>query len=448
MNELLIAGGTLIAMDAARTVAPRDVLVRDGRIGWIGRAGRAPRATAGVARTRLDATRAVVLPGFVQAHVHLCQVLFRGLADDLPLLAWLRERIWPLEASHDEKSLRTSCELGITELLRGGTTTILDMGTTRHHEVVFDTLERMGMRALSGKAMMDRAEGAPRALRETTRASLAESDRLRAHYHGRADGRLGYAYAPRFILSCSPRLLREVADRKGEPGGLVHTHVAEHREEREEVARLLGQSDLSALASFGLSGPRVVMAHAVQLTPSEMRGAAQLGTRFVHCPSANLKLASGIADVVALRAAGVVLGLGADGAPCNNRLDALGELRLALLLSKVKRQRADALAPLDALAMLTIDGARALGLDAQIGSIELGKRADIAVIGIDGVHQAPALDPVSALCYASTASDARHVIVDGVVRVAGGEVVGLDPEALKRRARKEAAGCLLRAGLR
>lgn len=447
MRELLIEGGTLIAMDAARTVAPRDVLVRGDRIAWIGAHGRAPRAQPGVRRERLSAKSAAVLPGFVQAHVHLCQVLFRGLADDLPLLAWLRERIWPLEASHSERSLKLSAELGIAELLRGGTTTILDMGTTRHHDAVFAALDEQGMRAISGKAMMDRGEGAPKKLLESTRASLVESDRLRASWHGRAEGRLRYAYAPRFILSCSARLLREVGERIGEGEVLAHTHVAEHREERREVERALGMSDLAALEAQGLCGPQVVMAHAVQLTKREMRRAARLGTRFVHCPGANLKLASGIADVVELRRAGLTLGLGADGAPCNNRLDALSELRLALLLSKIKRGEARALLPLDALALLTCDGARALGLDAEIGSIELGKRADLTVVSLAGVHQAPLVDVLSALSYASSASDVRHVLVDGRVRVRDYELLGVDAERLRERAGREARACAQRAGL-
>jgi 5-methylthioadenosine/S-adenosylhomocysteine deaminase len=446
-SELLIEGGTVVAMDQARSVAARDVLVRDGAIAWIGAPGAAPRARRGVVRERLSARDSAVLPGFIQAHVHLCQVLFRGSADDLPLMAWLRERIWPLEASHDEQSLRTSAELGIAELLLGGTTTILDMGTTRHHDVVFEALERTGMRASSGKAMMDRAEGAPRGLIESTRQSLAESERLSSTWHGRAQGRLRYAYAPRFILSCSPKLLREVGERARASGALVHTHVAEHKEERSEVERLLGMSDLAALESHGLCGPQVVMAHAVQLTKLEMRRAAKLGTRFVHCPSANLKLASGIADVVELRKSGLVLGMGCDGAPCNNKLDALSELRLALLLSKVKRGDARALLPLDALAMLTIEGARALGLEREVGSIEVGKRADLTVVSMSGVHQAPLVDVLSALCYASSASDVRHVVVDGVVRVCDRELLGVDLARLTAHSRSEALRCRKRAKL-
>jgi 5-methylthioadenosine/S-adenosylhomocysteine deaminase len=383
----------------------------------------------------------------VQAHVHLCQVLFRGLADDLPLLSWLRKRIWPLEANHDPESLAVSAELGASELLLGGTTCVLDMGTTRHHEVVFEVLARLGLRATSGKAMMDRGAGAPRGLLESTRDSLRESERLRERYHGAAAGRLRYAYAPRFILSCSERLLREVAERAVATGTLVHSHVAEHAEERREVKRLLGQHDALALDILGIGGSHVVLAHGVQLSAAEMRRLAARGTRIVHCPSANLKLASGIADVTALRAAGVVVGIGADGAPCNNRLDALGELRLASLLAKVKRGDAGALTPMEALELLTIEGARCLGLEREVGSLEVGKRADVVVVSLRGLHQAPVQDPLSALVYASTAHDVRHVVVDGHTRVRAGELLGSDLGRLRARAAASARRVARRAGL-
>jgi cytosine/adenosine deaminase-related metal-dependent hydrolase len=370
------------------------------------------------------------------------------LADDLPLLAWLRERIWPLEANHDPKSLACSAEIGIAELLLGGTTCVLDMGTTRHHDAVFDALKRMGLRAMSGKAMMDQGLGAPRKLLESTRASLAESERLRAIWHGKAGGRLRYAYAPRFILSCSKPLLREVGERSKATATWMHSHVAEHAEERVEVRRALGKSDLEALEECGIAGPRAVLAHGVQLNAREMKRAARLGTRFVHCPSANLKLASGIADVVAMRAAGLVVGIGADGAPCNNGLDALSELRLASLLSKARRNDARALSPTEVLAHLTIDGARCLGWDDEIGSLETGKRADITVVSLAGAHQAPVSDPLSALVYASGARDVRHVMVDGRVRVRGGELRGVDLAHLRANAVSQARKVASRAGLR
>ncbi len=437
MSEVLIRRGTIIAMDDARTVGERDLLVSDKRIRWIGASGRAPRADRKVVREVIDAAGCVVVPGFVQAHVHLCQVLFRGLADDLPLLRWLRERIWPFEAAHDKASLRASAELGLCELLRGGTTTILDMGTVHHHEVVFEAMSRFGMRGASGKAMMDVGAGVPRGLRESTRQSLAESEQLRAAFDGH-DGRLRYAYAPRFVLSCTQKLLREVGERARSQGALVHTHVAEHAGERAEVRSALGVEDIAYLEACGISGPHVVMAHGVQLTKREMLRAAERQTRFAHCPSANLKLASGIADVVGMREAGLTVGIGADGAPCNNRLDALGELRLAALLAKHKRNDAAALSAMEALSLLTIDGARCLGLEAQVGSLEAGKLADIAIVRIDQIEHAPALDPVSALVYSASARDVRDVLVDGELRVRNGELIGVDVPAVSATARREA----------
>lgn len=438
MSELLIQGGTVVAMDAARSVGVRDMLVRDAHIVWLGPSGRAPRPQANSKRELVDARGCVVLPGFVQAHVHLCQVLFRGLADDLPLMRWLRERIWPFEAAHDRRSLRASAELGLCELIRSGTTTILDMGTVHHHDVVFEAMARFGIRGASGKAMMDVASGAPRGLTESTRDSLAESERLHTAFHGAESGRLRYAYAPRFVLSCTPKLLCGVAERAPAQGALIHTHVAEHAEERAEVRRALGMHDLAFLEQCGLKGPHVVMAHGVQLTLSEMRRAAKHGTRFVHCPSANLKLASGIADVANMQRAGLVVALGADGAPCNNRLDGLGELRLAALLAKHKQHDAAALSAMDALALLTIDGARCLGLADQVGSLEVGKRADVTVLSLDAIDHGPALDPVSAVVYASTGRDVRDVLIDGVVRLRKRELVDVDLAQVGAEARKQA----------
>ena len=195
------------------------------------------------------------------------------------------------------------------------------MGTVHGHDAVFDALARSGLRAVSGKAMMDAGTDVPKGLRETTRHSLRESERLAKAWTGAAEGRLGYAYCPRFILSCSEELLRECALLAAEHGALIHTHAAEQEEERRVVRNLLGDDDVALLARFGVTGERAVLAHGVQLRADEMQGLAAAKTRVVHCPSSNLKLAPGYAAVHALREAGVVVGLGADGAPCNNNLD-------------------------------------------------------------------------------------------------------------------------------
>ncbi|MCC7537968.1 MAG: amidohydrolase family protein [Deltaproteobacteria bacterium] len=452
MSTVVIRRGAVVTMDADDRVLDADVLVRDGVIAALLAPGApvpasSPAESAASPVTELDATGCVVLPGLVQSHVHLCQVLFRGLADDLPLLRWLRERIWPLEGAHDASSLRASAELGVAELLLGGTTTVLDMGTVHHHDVVFEVMRDAGIRGISGKTMMDVGEGVPAGLRETTAESLRESERLEARWRGAGDGRLGYAYAPRFILSCSEGLLREVAALAARSGALVHTHAAEHAEEREAVYSALGKDDVRALADCGIEGPRAVLAHCVQLRDDEIARLAQVGTRVVHCPSANLKLASGLAPVVAMRRAGIVVGIGADGAPCNNRLDALLEVREAALLAKAKLLDASALPAKDALAMATRDGATLLGLGASIGSIEPGKRADVVVVRIDSPWSEPGGDAIARVVYTCTAQDVRHVVVDGHVRVRERELLGVDLGALRDRARIEMRRVVERAGL-
>jgi len=418
-------------MDAARSVRRADVLIRNGEIAAIGK-----RAALARPVHVLDARGAAVIPGLVQAHVHLCQALFRGMADDLPLLEWLKQRIWPLEAAHDDKSMRASALLGLAEMIRAGTTTILDMGTVHHQDAVFRAMRDAGIRGLSGKAMMDRGTGVPKGLRESTRASLRESERLYDRWHGAEEGRLGYAFAPRFILSCSEKLLRSVGEIASDRDAIVHSHAAEHPDERAAVRAALGRDDVDALADWGIAGPRTVLAHGVQLTAAQMRRAGRSGTRFVHCPSANLKLSSGIARVTKMREAGIVVGLGSDGAPCNNRMDLWTELRQAAILAKVREGDAAALPAEEAFALATIDGARVLGLEDRIGSVEVGKRADLAVVDLEGLHAEPGGDIVARLVYSATASDVRHVLIDGRVVVKRGELTELDADLIRRDARR------------
>jgi cytosine/adenosine deaminase-related metal-dependent hydrolase len=438
--KTLIRGGTVVTCDAKGTVLRGDVLLDGARIAAVGRAPR-----EGLVRV-VDASGCAVIPGLVQAHVHLCQVAMRGMADDLPLLEWLKQRIWPLEAAHDEKTLAASAELGLLEMTLAGTTTILDMGTVRAHDAVMDACARSGIRALSGKTMMDAGSGVPKGLRESTRASLDESERLCRDWHGAHDRRIGYAFAPRFILSCSEELVRGAVERARERGALVHTHAAEHPSEREAVRAACGDDDIAVLRSWGLAGPDAILAHGVQLTDDEARRIAEEGTRVVHCPSANLKLGSGIARVADLDRMGVKLAIGGDGAPCNNNLDPWTELRHAALLAKI-RSGTTALPAERAFRLATIDGARALGLDDVTGSLEVGKRADIAIVRIDAPHAEPGGDVFSRLVYACGARDVRHVFVDGRQLVKDGEHQILDAPRVAAQARAAARTLLARAKL-
>src|SRR5260370_26361378 len=438
--DTVVRGGTVVTCNMNDRVVRGDVLIRGRNIESVGT------VTARTPARVLDASGCAVVPGFVQAHVHLCQVLMRGLADDLPLLEWLRRRIWPLEAAHDGRTLRASADLGLAEIMLAGTTTILDMGTVHEHDVVMDACVRAGIRAISGKAMMDAGDGVPARLRESTRASLTDSERLARTWHGKGDGRIGYAWAPRFLLSCSETLVRSAVENAKARGDLLHSHAAEQMAERELVRRTFGDDDVAVLRRWGFSGPRAILAHGVHLNDDEIAAIARDGTRIVHCPTANLKLGSGIARVAELDRQGVVVALGADGAPCNNNLDPWTELRHAALLAKV-RTGVTSLPARRALRLATIDGARALGLDGITGSIEPGKRADLVVVRIDGVHVEPAGDIFSRLVYACGARDVRHLLVDGTPVVKDGIHQTLDTEHVKAFARAQARRLTSRAAL-
>ncbi|MBX3229877.1 MAG: amidohydrolase family protein [Labilithrix sp.] len=445
---LLIRGGTLVRCDAAGTVGTGDLLVLGSRIAALGAVGDAALAAArkkGPIRV-IDARGCAVVPGFVQAHVHLCQVLFRGMADDLPLLEWLEKRIWPFEAAHDDASLAASAELGLLEMMLAGTTTILDMGTVHGYDVVFDACARSGIRVFGGKTMMDAGDRVPKGLRETTKASLKEADRLRDAWSGKADGRLRYAYAPRFILSCTEKLFRATAERAYAKGSdaLLHSHVAEHPAERKAVKKVLGDEDIAMLRKWGFKGARTVLAHGVQLTNAEMDAVAADDTRITHCPSANLKLGSGIARVHEMKRRGIKVALGGDGAPCNNNLDPWIELRHAALLAK-SRTGVTTLPAREAFELATIDGARALGIDAEVGSLEEGKRADVVVVRVDGPHVEPGGDAWSRLVYGCTSRDVTHVIADGDLVVNDRTHTRLDAERVLTRARSEAKNLVSRA---
>jgi cytosine/adenosine deaminase-related metal-dependent hydrolase len=438
---VLLQGGTVVTVDASDSVFVGDVLLEDGRIKALGPTGT---VVADPGTRVVDVQGDIVCPGFVQAHIHLCQVLFRGICEDRALLPWLQERIWPLEKAHDPSSLRASARLGIAELLLGGTTAILDMGTVEHTEALFHAADEMGLRYVGGKAMMDREN--PAGLNESTEAALSSSNALADRFHNTAGGRLRYAYAPRFILSCSDELLRGTAREARARGCIVHTHASENPGEIVAVRAATGVDNIVALHERDISGPDVVLAHCVLLSDDEREVLRTTHTAVVHCPSANYKLGGGTAPVPSLLADGVTVGLGADGAPCNNRLSAFSEMRLASLLQK-PLHGADALPARTALRMATMGSAKALGIDHEVGSLEVGKRADVIVVGRQRPHLRPRVDPLTTLVFAAEAADVTHVFVDGRQLVRDRRLVGVELEHILDEADLQLAAVLDRAQL-
>ena len=432
MPSLLIRSGLIVTMNDRLEIVSGDVAVRDGRIEAVGRVdpeGRYDRV--------IDAGGGYVLPGLIQTHIHLCQTLFRGSADDLPLLEWLRRRVWPMEAAHNPASLRAAARLAALELLTSGTTAVLTMETVHDTDVVFEAVAETGLRATIGKAMMDSAPEAPRRLREDTRASLDESLSIARRWEGAAGGRVRAALAPRFAVSCSEELLRSVAALSDERGLLVHTHASESRDEVEVVRGRTGFGNLEYLSHVRLTSPRLCAAHCVWVEDHEMALIAEHGVKVLHCPSSNLKLGSGIAPIADMRSRGISVSLGADGAACNNRLDMFEEMRLAALL-QAARNGPGALPARDALWMATRGGAQALGLEAELGSIEPGKRADLILVDRDRPHLLPGDDPWSTIVYAARGSDVTTTIVDGTILVEDGKSLHMDPREILSSAREAA----------
>lgn len=423
-----ITNAVFVTMDEKRTIRSGALLIENGVITeW---RDRLPKGLTLKSKNVIDAQGSFILPGFIQTHVHLCQTLFRNHADDLELLDWLKEKIWPLESSHTAKSLRLSAEIGVQELLSSGTTCILDMATVRHTEAVLEVIEESGIRASVGKCLMDRTETCPKGLLEETATAIAEAIRIHKKWNGRAGGRIRISYAPRFAISCTDELLKRVAEIARDQDALIHTHASENRGEIEMVKKLTGLDNISYLDKVGVTKAPVVLAHCVWVDESQKKIIRDRNVAVSHCPTSNLKLASGVAEIPALRKMGITVGLGADGAACNNSLNMFQEMKLAALIQK-PIHGPTAMPAHEVLEMATIEGARSLKWESEIGSIEIGKRADLISMDLSTPENAvvteshqgkskgtmlPSFESIaSSVVYASGREHLNWTMVDGKV---------------------------------
>ncbi len=389
-GDLWIQDGRIVAIDPPEAAPPADDRSID-----VGPTEGGTRAPDAVAWEEIDARELWILPGFVAGHVHLCQTLIRGAAEGLDLYRWLEQVIWPMEAAHDWETMAVSAEAGIEQLLAGGVTTLLDMGTTRHTGAILETAARMGIRGFFGPALMDRGPEAAGGLLRPASEALDEVATLAAQWEGYDDDRIRLALCPRFIPSVTDPFWRQLAAESAFATFPIHTHGSETRDEVAEVRRLTGRTPPAYFAALPRAEGRIKMAHGVWLDGDDRRQLRDSGTTVLHCPGSNLKLGSGLCDTLTLLAEGVSIALGPDGAPCNNRLDPWQEMRLAAWLQGLTH-RPSAVDPASILRLATLDGARALGLGDEIGSLAPGKRADLVLLD-------PSADP--ALCGAGSAGE-------------------------------------------
>jgi len=422
---ILIKNGHIVTMNKNKDQFVGDILIDGNKIKKI-----AKKIDKKVDKV-IDATGKVVIPGLIQTHIHLTQTLFRGQADDMELMPWLRERIWPLEGSHTAESNYVSAKLGIAELIKGGTTAIIDMATVNHTDKVMEAVEETGFRAMVGKCMMDYGN-ADKRLMEQTNESIQESVRLLEKWHGAANGRITYAFAPRFVVSCTEELLMRVKELSEKYNVSIHTHASENKGEIAIVERMHGLRNIEYLHKIGLTGENLILAHCIWLDENEMKIVADTKTKVVHCPSSNLKLASGIAKIPELLEMGAEISLGADGAPCTNNLDMFTEMRNTSLLQKARLLSPTVMPAETVFEMATINGAKAMNKESEIGSLEEGKLADIVIVNQNNIHSSPTagIDVIANLVYSTRASDVETTIVDGKILMEDRKLTTIDEETL------------------
>lgn len=425
--DLLLLPTWLVPVEPAGVVLQEHALgIRDGRIALI-----APRAEA--LRHACNDVRELpgmlLAPGLINAHGHAAMTLFRGLADDLPLMTWLEQHIWPAEARWvDEAFVRDGTELAIAEQLKGGITCFSDMYF--YPEVASELVHKNGIRAQICIPVLDFPTPGARDAAEALRKGVALFDDLKHH------PRIKVAFGPHAPYSVSDDKLENVRMLADQLDANIHMHVQETAFEVQQALDQNGERPLARLARLGLLGPRFQAVHMTQVNDDDLALLVESNSSVIHCPESNLKLASGFCPVERLWQAGVNVAVGTDGAASNNDLDLLGETRTAALLAKAVAASATALDAHRALRMATLNGARALGIDDCTGSLEIGKFADLAAFDLSGLAQQPIYDPVSQLIYASGRDCVKHVWVGGKQLLDQGRLTRLDEERLGAKARE------------
>ena len=422
----LVDGGLVLAMDQAGTLIPAGaVAIRANRIEAVGTS--ADLAKRYPAARRLDATGRIVMPGLINTHTHVPMTLFRGFADDLDLKGFLYGRIFPAEARFvDEEFVRWGTRLACLELLQGGVTTFVDM--YYFVDAIAEEAARCGMRAVVGEGLID----FPAPDFKTWDEGIATTERLLERWRGHP--LITAAPAPHAAYTVSPEHLKAAHALAEKYNAPMLMHLAEAPAEVQMIREKYGMGPVEFVASLGILDDRVVAAHTVWPTPAEIALLARGGVGVAHCPQSNMKTGAGVAPVPAMLAAGVAVGLGTDGAASNNDLSLWEEIDTAAKLHKLAAGDPTVLPARAALAMATRLGAKAVGLDREIGTLEVGKRADIILVRTDAFHQIPGYDPYSLLVYATKASDVDTAIIDGQVVMTGGRVLTINESAVREHA--------------
>lgn len=416
-----------------RVLRDADVLIEGDRITKVGR-GITKRAGKTV-----DGRGKAVLPGLINLHTHASMTLFRGIADDVGLFEWLEGSIFPLEAKLTEEDIRCGAMVGALEMVKSGTTSFLDMYVSMDR--VAEACKEIGIRGFLSVGVTDIG-----ASPEAAEAKLGLCERFIERWSG--DELITPSVGPHAIYTCSAGFLRKANALAKRHGVLVHTHLSETKKEAADCRRKNGMSPARYLDKLGLLSPRLVAAHSVWMTGEDISLMKRRGARVAYCPVSNLKLGSGVAPVHEMRKRGLCVGLGTDSAASNNSLDLFEEMKFGALLQKGTNLDSRIISAQDALDMATIDGARCLGAEDRLGSIEKGKLADVILVDLAKPHLTPIHSVLSHLVYSAKGSDVAAAIINGRVVIEDGKLLTSDEKEILRKAQKASEGLLRRASLR
>jgi 5-methylthioadenosine/S-adenosylhomocysteine deaminase len=418
-------------MDSKRRVFERGSVAIDGD--KIVAVGKSVKEKADIV---IDAKGKVVLPGLINAHTHLAMVLLRGVADDMELMSWLETKIWPIEKNLRAEDCYVGALLGCLEMIKSGTTCFADQYFFM--ENVARAVEEAGIRASLSYGIIEFDDPKRR------ESELRTGEKLVKECEGAAKGRITTMFGPHAAYTCSSECLIKVKELAKKYKVGIHTHISETQAEVKQITKKYGRRPVEYLDAIGFLGPEVLAAHCVWVTEHEIKILKERGVKPVHNPISNMKTASGVAPVQEMLDAGIPVALGTDGAASNNALDMMNEMKFAALLNKVHRLDPVIVSAAATLEMATINGARALGLDKKIGSLEEGKKADIIIVDFDKPHLAPLHNVVSHLVYSAVGGDVDTTIVDGKILMQGREVLTLDEDKVLERAQKTSEDLLAR----
>ena len=424
--DLLIVGGTVVTMDKDRRVIENGaVAIKDGKVAMVG--SRRVVTSKLTAKRTIHAVGKVIIPGLINTHTHVPMTLFRGISDDLDLNDWLTKYIFPAEAKNvDEQFVRAGTRLGLAEMIRGGTTTYCDM--YYFEDAIADETKKAGVRGVLGETIID----FPVADNKTNAEAMAYSEKFLKKWAG--DSLIVPAMAPHAPYTVSTEHLKAIKALSDKLNAAVVIHVAETKKERDDILAQKGDTPVDYLAKIGFLSNRVIAAHTVWITDEEIDVLKRFGVGSAHNPQSNMKLASGVAPVPAMLAKDVAVGLGTDGAASNNDLNMWEEMDTAAKLHKLISNDPKTLPAEQAFEMATIRGARALHLDKITGSLEVGKRADIAIVDFDSLNQTPYYNLYSHLVYATKAADVRTVIINGRIVMLDRRLLTLNENVIKKDA--------------